>query len=302
MRGTRRPSVYIALLIAGLAAASSLVFSPAGAATAPRYQEYVALGDSYTSSTGFSMVPDQTFVPLGCAQSVSDYPHQVASLLKVPAFRDASCGGATTNNFSGPQATQAGTNAPQFDRISSTTDLITIGIGGNDIGLVGLAQECLQSTLVSCKSKHVKNGVDDVSAKIAATQPKIEAAIAGARARAARKARVILVNYLEAMPDNEKGCYPLVPVSPADAQWFTQKYKEMNAMLAAAAAAQKAEVADTYGPTIGHNACTPPNVRYVEAAGVISLNPLVNIAAPLHPNQAGANAQSQLVFAHITRG
>jgi lysophospholipase L1-like esterase len=294
--------LLIALLSCGLAAAVAGTLAPAGAATAPAYREYVALGDSYTSSTGFSMVPDQTYVPLGCAQSVSDYPHQVAALLKVAAFRDASCGGATTGNFAGPQSTQAGTNPPQFDRIKTTTDLITIGIGGNDVGLVGLAQECLQSTVTSCKATHTQNGVDDVSAKIAATQPKIEAAVTGARALADKKARIILVNYLEAMPDNEKGCYPLVPVKPDDAAWFTQKYKEMNAMLARAAAATKAEVADTYGPTIGHNACTPPNVRYVEAAGVISLNPLVNIAAPLHPNQAGANAQSQLVFAHIARG
>jgi lysophospholipase L1-like esterase len=294
--------VLIALLSCATAAVAAGALAPAGAATPPTYQEYVALGDSYTASTGFSMLPDQTFVPLGCAQSVSDYPHQVAALLKVPTFRDASCGSATTANFAGSQSTQAGTNPPQFDRIKPTTDLVTIGIGGNDIGLVGLAEECLQSTVVSCKSTHVKNGVDDVSAKIAATQPKIEAAIVGARARAAKKARIILVNYLEAMPDNEKGCYPLVPVSPEDAQWFTQKYKEMNAMLARAAAAQKAEVADTYGPTIGHNACTLPNVRYVETFTVISLNPAVNIAAPLHPNQAGANAQSQLVFAHIARG
>jgi lysophospholipase L1-like esterase len=286
----------------GVAAAMAVAASPAAAATPTTYKEYVALGDSYTSSTGFSMVPDQTFVPLGCAQSVSDYPHQVAGLLKVAAFRDASCGGATTNNFAGPQSTQAGTNPPQFDRISPTTDLITIGIGGNDVGLVGLAEECLRSTVSSCKANHVKNGVDDISAKIAATQPKIEAAVTGARARAAKKARIILVNYLEAMPDNEKGCYPFVPVQPADAAWFTQKYKEMNAMLAAAAAATKAEVADTYRPTIGHNACTAPNVRYVETFTVISLNPAVNIAAPLHPNQAGANAQSQLVYAHIARG
>lgn len=283
---------------------TALTLAPANGAPAPvAYQEYVALGDSYTASTGYSTLPDQTHVPLGCAQSVTDYPHQVAALLKVPTFRDASCGGATTENFAGPQAAPAGgTNAPQYDRISPTTDLITIGIGGNDVGLVGLAQECLQSTLASCKSKHVKNGVDDISAKIAATQPKIEAAIEGARARAAKKVRIILVNYLEAMPDNEKGCYPFVPVSPTDAQWFTQKYKEMNAMLARAADAAKAELADTYSPTIGHSACALPTVRYVETFQVISLNPAVNIAVPLHPNQAGANAQSQLVYAHIARG
>ena len=52
---------------------------------------------------------------------------------------------------------------------------------------------------------------------------------------------------------------------------------------------------DTYTPTIGHNACTLPTVRYVETAGVLSINPTVNIAAPLHPNVAGANAQSAIV-------
>jgi lysophospholipase L1-like esterase len=291
----------LTLLIGGIAALTAL--APANAKTPPTYQEYVSLGDSYTASTGFSMVPDQTFVPLGCAQSVTDYPHQVAKLLKVAIFRDASCGGATTANLAGTQSVPGGgINAPQFDRITPTTDLITIGIGGNDIGLVGLAEECLQSTVVSCKSSHVKNGVDDVSAKIQATQPKIEAAIAGARSRAAKKARIVLVNYLEAMPDNEKGCYPLVPVKPEDAAWFTQKYKEMNAMLAAAAAAQSADLADTYHPTIGHSACELPTVRYVETFTVISLNPAINIAAPLHPNQAGANAQSQLVYAHIAGG
>lgn len=287
-------------LIIGCVAASTLA-APADAATPPTYQEYVALGDSYTASTGFSMLPDRKYVPLGCAQSLTDYPHQVAALLKVPTFRDASCGGATTANFTGTQkAPGGGVNAPQFDRISPTTDLITIGIGGNDVGLVGLATECLQSVLKSCKTTHTKNGVDDISAKIAATRPKIEAAIAGARERAAANVRIILVNYLEAMPDNEKGCFPLVPVTPRDAAWFTQKYKEMNAMLAAAAAAQNAELADTYTPTIGHSACTLPTVRYVETFTVISLNPSINIAAPLHPNQAGANAQSRLVYAHIT--
>jgi lysophospholipase L1-like esterase len=297
----RRPA--LAALVCATAVVTTFAASPAGA-SAPAYQEYVALGDSYTASTGFNTLPDQTFVPLGCAQAVTDYPHQVATLLHVATFRDASCGGATTSDFTAPQSVPGGTNAPQFDRITPTTDLVTIGIGGNDVGLVGLAEECLQAglTLQSCKANHTKNGVDDVSAKIAAARPKIEAAVNGARARAAANVRIVVVNYLEAVPDNGKGCYPLVPLSPTDMAWFTQKYKEMNAMLAAAAAATNADLADTYSPTIGHNVCALPWVRYVETVTVVSLNPIGSIAAPLHPNVAGANAQSQLVFARIAQG
>lgn len=286
------------VLAGALAAAASVV--PAEAASAPKYKEYVALGDSYTASTGFTDIFDTTTVPLGCAQAKSDYPHQVAKLLKVPTFRDASCGGALTRHFTEPQsAPLGGSNPPQFNRITKKTDLITIGIGGNDVGLVGLATECLQSALKSCKAAHVKNGKDDISDKIKATQPKIEAAIKNARKRASKNVRIVLVNYLEAMPDNEKGCFPLVPVTPTDSAWFTQRYKQMNAMLAKAAKAAGADLADTYKPTIGHSACALPTTRYVESVGVLSLNPLVNLAAPLHPNQAGANAQAQLVYARI---
>ena len=99
MKSLRTVVSLLSYNVAAVAAVAAL--APAGAATPTTYKEYVALGDSYTSSTGFSMVPDQTFVPLGCAQSVSDYPHQVAGLLKVATVRDASCGGATTNNFAG---------------------------------------------------------------------------------------------------------------------------------------------------------------------------------------------------------
>jgi len=303
----RRPRVLVALAVTA-AVTPALASATTGAAHAgPRVYNYVALGDSYTSSAGFTGAPDTTYVPAGCGQSQTDYPHQVAAQLaaggRLGTFADASCGGATSANFAGSQSTDVGTNPPQFDRISSATNLVTIGIGGNDIGLVGLASECLADGVLlvqSCKANHVKNGVDDVSTIIAATEPKIEAAITTARQLAAPGARILLVNYLEAVPDNGQGCYPAVPVQPSDMAWFTLKYKEMNAMLATAAANTGAQLVDTYTPTIGHNACMPPTVRYVEAEGVISINPTVNIAAPLHPNVAGANAQSAIVGAAVT--
>ena len=50
---------------------------PSGAA-APHYENYVALGDSYTADVFTTFPPTTQYVPIGCGQSVTDYPHQLA--------------------------------------------------------------------------------------------------------------------------------------------------------------------------------------------------------------------------------
>jgi hypothetical protein len=77
----------------------------------------------------------------------------VANVLHVAHFVDASCAGATTQDFTAAQDTALGDNAPQFDRLTKQTDLVTIGIGGNDTGLVPLAESCILDSLenASCQ-------------------------------------------------------------------------------------------------------------------------------------------------------
>jgi lysophospholipase L1-like esterase len=287
----------------GNASATSSTRTRADAA-AHVYRDYVALGDSYTSSDGYALngLPSTRYVPLGCAQATSDYPHQVAQLLHVAQFTDASCGGATTKDFTHPQSVAIGSNPPQFSRLTKRTDLVTMGIGGNDVGLVALATSCLEAGLTgsSCQQANTVDGVDQVAKKIKATRKVIVAAINGIHERSPH-ARVIVVNYLDAVPNDGKGCYPYIPVKNSDMAWFTARYKQMNRMLDQAAHRAHAQLADTYTPTIGHDICQSPTVRYVDIGGP-SLNPIGSVAAPLHPDQAGANAQAAIVYARIRRG
>lgn len=60
-----------------------------------------------------------------------------------------------------------------------------------------------------------------------------------------------------------------------------------------------AELVDTYAPTLGHNVCSDATTRYVEFLTVVSSNPPFSLAAPVHPNIGGANAQTRLVAAAI---
>ena len=79
-----------------------------------------------------------------------------------------------------------------------------------------------------------------------------------------------MVDYLAGIP--ETGCYPVVPISDSDMAYLYATFQKLNAMVKRAAAAGGAEFVDTYTPSIGHHVCSPPNHRYVEGLGVVSVN------------------------------
>ena len=93
-------------LTSAAAAPVSSVAKPAKPPKAPKYKEYVALGDSWSADVVVADTdgpPDTTYAPAGCAQSHRNYPKLLAAALKVPVFRDATCGSAKTDDFYAPQ-------------------------------------------------------------------------------------------------------------------------------------------------------------------------------------------------------
>jgi lysophospholipase L1-like esterase len=287
----------------------------AGAVTAlpasvPRYEEYVALGDSWTADVVLldgRGVPDTRYAPLGCAQSKVNYPKLVEQTIRPATFRDASCGAATTEHFANSQSVLLGTNEPQFARLTATTDLVTVGIGGNDAGIAAAGLDCLGLVpltpitdigvglpLGGCKAKYTRGGVDQLSQQINASEDKLVAAFEGIRERSPN-ARILAVNYMDVVPDH--GCFPRLAASDTDMKYISAKFRELNAMIDRAAARAAVEVVDTFASTGGHDLCTGPFDRYAEAYG-LSLNG-VAVGVPAHPNSAGAEAQARAVIAHL---
>lgn len=303
--------VLTATLLGATAGGVSGTVAQSASAAGPAYAEYVALGDSWSADVVIADLngpPDTTHVPLGCAQSHSNYPKQVAAAIGITSFRDATCGAATTDHFWGPQSVPfGGVNPPQFDRLTPTTDLVTIGIGGNDAGFAGDAFSCITPVIdpvliagvklqPSCKDKFTKGGVDQLAQQIAESRPKLIAAIDEVQRRAPL-ARVLVVDYLAALP--RKGCWPTVPIWHEDMVYLHDTMLKLNAMVKDAALTAGAEFVDTYTPSLGHHVCTGPLKRYVEGLGLVSLNDPA-IAVPAHPNQAGADAQAAAVLAALT--
>ncbi|MFI9503883.1 SGNH/GDSL hydrolase family protein [Nocardia sp. NPDC052566] len=288
------------VLIAGAALGVALPVGGVQASAAPAVTEYVALGDSWAADATLSQGTAE-FVPGMCAQSRNNYAKQVAATLRVPVFRDATCGGAVTKNMTEPQQFPVGpANAPQFDSLSATTDLVTLEIGGNDAGLAATVQACLTSdpALSVCKAANAVDGGDRMSVKIAESEAKVRATIDGIRERAPH-ARILLLDYLEGI-GTVGGCFPTIPISDADAVWLGSKLLELNQMLARVARASNVEFVDTYSTSGGHDACQPAGVRWVEGLIPFSSNP-VGLAVPFHPNQLGADHQARSVLGVLGR-
>src|SRR5215212_6481557 len=96
--------------------------------------------------------------------------------------------------------------------------------------------------------------------------------------------------------DSGAGCWPVIPVAQGDAVWLRDKEKELNQMLADQAAAGGATLVDWYTPSIGHDACQPPGIKWVEG-----LVPNSGVA-PVHPNLVGMLAATDLVVAAVQAG
>src|SRR5690242_10339886 len=108
------------------------------AAAQARAANYVALGDSYAAGP---LIPNQ-LSPLGCLKSDHNYGHLAAPSIGVE-FRELTCSGATTANMTQPQNVEFGPNPPQFNALGPDTSLVSLSIGGNDIGFSEVAQGCI---------------------------------------------------------------------------------------------------------------------------------------------------------------
>ncbi|MFD3533309.1 SGNH/GDSL hydrolase family protein [Streptomyces sp. NPDC058664] len=284
-RRRTRTAAALTAATAALATAAGLGAGPAAAVgTAP--DRYVALGDSFASGAG---VPDQ--VDADCMRSGRNYPALVNDALSSTAHEDVTCGGATTVHMTSPQNASA---PPQLDALSADTDLVTLTIGGNDVGFAGIIVRCVTLGAFNlggspCKSSYTWTGTDRLAATVDATAPKIAAAIDGIRQRAPQ-ARILVTGYPAILPDNGTNCPWVATIAKGDAPWLRDIHKRLNTMIATQAAAHGAVYVDTYTKSIGHDICKPAGTRWME--------PLItDAAAPFHPNAAGERAMADAVLA-----
>jgi hypothetical protein len=273
MSGTRSIGGSVLALFA-LALCAAIAPVAAGA------QSYVSLGDSYVSGPG--ILPPAEGAPLDCTQSARNYPHLTAKALGL-SLKDVSCGGATTADFTEAQFPDA---PPQFNALSSSTEVVSVGIGGNDNNLfIGTLATCGAEDLAFPFGTPCKDTFGNkLSEEIKADEPVVSAAFHQIGVLSP-SAKVFVVSYLDILPQHGS-CWPTVPLTSGDVAYLNGVEQELNAMLATAASENGDTYVDMFTPSVGHDACKPVSVRWVEPVLPES------DAFTVHPNEKGMEADA----------
>ncbi|MGN6132198.1 MAG: SGNH/GDSL hydrolase family protein [Nocardioidaceae bacterium] len=271
----------LALAVAGCSSGASPDARPVAShssapapAPAPEFGSYVALGDSYTAAP---LVPT-TDLADGCLRSDHNYPTLLAKRLHVRRLTDVSCSGATTGDLTHRQHTfRQASVPPQLRAVRRDTDLVTVGIGGNDFDLFGtLAFGCsgARGTPGRCTatltSAEVARDVRRIGDRVAAVLRDVK--------RRAPHATVVLVGYLRLLPERG-GCAQVGSLTGRD----RGASRGLADAMRSAARRTGVRFLDAYAFSKGHDVC--------------ALDPWVNgpqnrqgVAAAFHPLASGERA------------
>jgi hypothetical protein len=248
--------------------------APTGAPTA--YDEYVALGDSYTAAP---LVPP-TDVSTLCLRSEVNYPALLASAMPGTVLTDVSCSGASTDNMSIPQAGRGGSVPPQFDALSRRTDLVTIGLGGNDDNLFAtLLGRCTQlagsdPTGSPCAVALAEDGSDQLTRTLDNIRRNVADVVDGVRLRSP-DARIVVVGYPQIVPAS--GTCDLLPLAAGDYPFARQVNEGLTLAVRRGATDAGAEYVDLWAPSSGHDICSSEpwiNGRITSAETALAYHPL----------------------------
>lgn len=240
-------------VVSGLALIPVLFSPPASAETAE--VNYVALGDSFSSGLGTRDYDDDD-----CKRGPAAYPEVWSESHATASFDFVACSGATTDDVLDNQVSA----------LESDTDLVTITIGGNDVGFADVITTCRTGSEADCEEvgEEAENQVRDVL-------PGLLDQTYSAITEAAPAAEVVVLGYPR-----------LFELGPCGVGSIGEPKREMlNAM------------ADVLGDTIADNA-TAAGLTHVdvrdgfEGNGVCADAPWINgttvpISESYHPNADG---------------
>ncbi len=231
---------------AGATPSSPVPSSPPGP---PGPRAYAALGDSYAAAP---FVPT-TDLAGGCLRSSGNYPALVDRALAPRRFDDVSCSGAESRDLLRPQPVVGGQGRvpAQLEVVGPDTDLVTVGIGGNDGDLFSsLVCAFTGQQLAQCQVSSPAD-VEDVLDR---TRRDAAAALRRVVSQAAPEALVLLVGYPR-LVDPDRSC-PALPIRGAQLAQVARAEQGLRTTLRAAAGLADVEFLDMWGPSRGHEVCS----------------------------------------------
>ncbi|MGI8664909.1 MAG: SGNH/GDSL hydrolase family protein [Jatrophihabitans sp.] len=128
-----RPLIALAGAATAMAVTALLAASPASAVTGG----YVALGDSYSSGVGAGSYTSESG---SCDRSPNAYSALWNNAHHPSSYVSVACSGAKTTDV----------NSSQLSALSASTGLVSITIGGNDVGFSNIMETCVLGSTDDC--------------------------------------------------------------------------------------------------------------------------------------------------------
>ena len=273
---------------------------------------YVALGDSYSSGEGAWDYEEGTdfddrddLWPFNddeedhnrCHRSSNAYSQVLSGSLDFEGGNTfVACSGAVSSDLSDPNHSNTGED-PQLDALGDDVSLVTMSLGGNDLGFADIVKDCIVNGergvgfMDTCQEKHDQRIADEL--------PRLRAELIArylAIKDRAPNARVVIVGYPELFIQNPSDNYGNL-LFKEDQVWMNEKAGELNAMLREAAREAGVEFVDPTEAFRGHGIGSSDHwINDLDFGG-----PGMMIADPssFHPNAAGHAALADLIHQQI---
>lgn len=220
--------------------------------------DYVALGDSYSSGVGAGSYDSASG---DCKRSTRAYPALWAAANSPASFAFTACSGARTGDVT----------AGQLGPLNSSTDLVSISIGGNDAGFADVMTTCVLQSESTCLSR-----IATARSYVDSTLPGKLDSVYSAISAKAPSAHVVVLGY----PRFYKlGGSCIAGLSETERGAINGAADYLNAATAKRAADHGFTFGDVTSTFTGHEICSG-------SAWLHSLNWL-NIGESYHPTAAG---------------
>lgn len=282
--------------------------------TSPPPAKYVAMGDSYSS--GEANAPYEAGTDQDsdlCHRSTMAYPRLVQSSLNLGATAFVACSGAVSSQIIN-EYNHDNTELPQAAFVSSETELVTITIGGNDVGFGDVLKTCTLSTTESgtTEEKHqiehdsCIQAIDDAQSNAqGALQNKLEGVFAGLRSLGSGNLQVVVAGYPNLFPvfgDISGSCVwgngnintSGRTVASDEVQASRQLHDDLDATIAAAVTATADDHIHYVDPSsvfAGHELCRSDPWFY----NVVPHLDTIDQKGSYHPNSSGQTAYANVI-------
>lgn len=265
VRNVARLILAVVVSTAMLGGAVALA-APASAQTAVRY---VALGDSYSAGLGAGSYISSSG---SCDRSTKAYSELWAAGHAPASFAFVACSGATT----------ASVISGQLATLTARTTLVSITVGGNDVGFASVMETCVLSSTSTCVS-----AIQTAEAKMTGQLPgELDAVLSDIAARAPG-ARVVLLGYPE-LYDLSKSA-TCIGLSTTDRKDLNAAADELDGQLRTAAARHGDVFGDVRPAFAGHEICDSGS--WLHAVNIL------DISESYHPTAAGQAHAYEPTFA-----